>query len=199
VRSALVAIAVALPLAVLGCKSADKGKAGEPGTSGADARVVEARDKPETVRADGVKPGGVKPDDVKPDGVKPDDPVERLPADLAELAEMPALTAEATEAEINRRVDRYLEVVSAFFEVIAEHSDCQKMGESLGRFADANASFLRTLSDKTSDPAVSKRFGELLTKRGGDWMKKIGDNLARCAQHPTVLAALMKMSQQQQQ
>ena len=119
-----------------------------------------------------------------------------LPPDLEGLAEMPELTAEATEAEINRRVDRVLDAFTAFVDLIAEHRDCAEMGRALSRFAAVHQQFFANLQ-KLGRPELQKKLGERLMERGTEWITRMGENLQRCATHPEVTRALAELSRQQ--
>lgn len=177
-RVALVLLALSGVFA--GCKSADKSPAaGEDKAAARDAAAVAVPPLPV-----------LKPDAAPASG--------DLPPDLEKLAEMPELTAEASEAEINRRIDRALDGFTAFIDLIGEHSDCAAMGRSLSRFADANQRFFQSLQ-KLDNPELQKRLHERIMARGTEWISKIAKNLQRCAEHPAVMAALLKLSQQQSQ
>lgn len=120
-----------------------------------------------------------------------------LPSDLAELAELPPLTAEATPEEIDRRMNRWFDGLAAFLELISEHEDCDQMGDALGRFAVANKLLLKDFSTHNNDPKVNARVGELISQRGQQWLQKLAANLQKCATNPKVVGALMKLSAEQ--
>lgn len=177
-------------VALSGCKAAEERSHGEAKTG------TQEKPAPEPPAEVGVPIDAASKTETAKSPPPSDDP---LPAELEALAEMPELTAEATDAEIERRVDRFVEAVSAFFEVIAEHEDCGEMGRSLSRFVDINARFMTNLQSKMGDERFNQKVGKLLMARGNQWLAKVGQNLSRCAKHPAVLGALMKMSQQQAQ
>lgn len=142
-------------------------------------------------------PRDPEPAPEKPTAVTPPAVTGRpLPAE-APLEEAANLPAEATPDELERRVDRVLELLDALFETIVEHADdCDEMARSLDRLIEVNRRMIEQMRelDKHRE-LIEERLMPKLNAWLKRWTPKLGQSLAKCAGDPGVQKALMKLSQ----